>query len=195
MKRILFILVTCLLSMSCVSCSSDDPLWDENATAPSPSEQPEAGGNDEGNGNNGSEHDNNGDNNDENEDNGNMNGQMNQNILIHVGGHTFSATLEDNETARAFLALLPMTVNMTEMNGNEKYYNLSQNLPTHTFRPGTIHAGDLLLWGSNTVVLFYETFSSGYSYTRLGKIDNPEGLASAVGRGNVSVTFAVQSTD
>ncbi|WP_353887861.1 cyclophilin-like fold protein [uncultured Parabacteroides sp.] len=42
-------------------------------------------------------------------------------------------------------------------------------------RPGIIHTGDLLLWGANTVVLFYETFSSSYSYTRLGKIENPAG--------------------
>ena len=38
-------------------------------------------------------------------------------------------------------------------------------IATNTFRPGIIHTGDLLLWGANTVVLFYETFSSSYSYT------------------------------
>lgn len=174
MKPILFILATCILSLSCMSCSSDDPILDGNIITPPNSEQP--GGSNE--------------NNDNGNNSGNNNEQMNRNILISVGGHTFPTTLEDNETARAFLALLPMTVNMTEMNGNEKYYNLPQSLPTHTFRPGTIHTGDLLLWGSDTVVLFYETFSSGYSYTRLGRISNPDGLASAVGRGNVSVTFS-----
>ncbi|WP_346341894.1 MULTISPECIES: cyclophilin-like fold protein [Bacteroidaceae] len=46
------------------------------------------------------------------------------------------------------------------------------------------------------IVLFYETFSSGYSHTRLGQIDNPEGLAAALGDGYVSVRFAItKSTD
>ena len=79
---------------------------------------------------------------------------------------------------------------MTELNGNEKYADLPQSLPTATFRPGTIRTGDLLLWGSSTVVLFYETFSSSYSYTRLGRLDDPSGLAAAVGGGSARVTFA-----
>lgn len=87
--------------------------------------------------------------------------------------------------------MLPMTVSMNEMNGNEKYCNLSGDLPTDAYRPGTIHAGDLLLWGTNTIVLFYETFSSSYSYTRIGRIDNPEGLATVMGRGNIKITFAL----
>ncbi|WP_298614748.1 cyclophilin-like fold protein [uncultured Odoribacter sp.] len=117
---------------------------------------------------------------------------MNSEIRISIGDTHYTATLEDNSTARAFAALLPVTVTMTEMNGNEKYYNLSGNLPANPFRPGTIHAGDLLLWGTNTVVLFYETFSSGYSYTRLGEIADPDGLAATLGRGNVKVTFSPQ---
>lgn len=122
----------------------------------------------------------------------NDNTPMNHEIIISIGDARYTATLKDNPTAKAFTALLPITVTMTEMNGNEKYYNLNGSLPTDTFRPGTIHAGDLLLWGSNTMVLFYETFSSSYSYTRLGKIDNPAGLIAALGNGNVRVTFSPQ---
>lgn len=110
-------------------------------------------------------------------------------VNVTIGGRTFSATLENNPAAEAFLAQLPLDVTMTELNGNEKYYDLPTSLPTDSYRPGTIHAGDLLLWGSRTVVLFYETFSSSYSYTRLGRLDDPTGLASAVGSGNVRVSF------
>ncbi|MBQ7697087.1 MAG: hypothetical protein IJT35_00695, partial [Paludibacteraceae bacterium] len=60
--------------------------------------------------------------------------------------------------------------------------------------PGTIEAGDLLLYGNNCVVLFYETFSSSYSYTRIGKLTSADGLKAALGTGNVSVTFAKKST-
>lgn len=124
-----------------------------------------------------------------NEDNNGNNETMNRNITVKIGETSFSATLEDNQTARVFSAMLPVTLNMDELNGNEKYYYLSENLPTNTFRPGTIHTGDLLLYGSNCIVLFYETFTSSYSYTSLGKIDNPDGLAVALGKHNVMVTF------
>ena len=84
-----------------------------------------------------------------------------------------------------------MTVDMSELHGNEKYYYLSNGLPTASSNPGTIRTGDLMLYGSTCVVLFYETFSSSYTYTRLGRITNPSGLASALGSGGVNVTFEI----
>ncbi|MDO4165409.1 MAG: cyclophilin-like fold protein [Bacteroides sp.] len=178
MKQTFLAFALCLFSLGCTSCSTDnDPLTDEIENVVPDPEQPDDNG-DDNNGDNGDDNDNNDD-----------NDSMNRNITISVGGQNFAATLEDNEAARAFSALLPMTVTMTEYNGNEKYYNLSQNLPTSSYRPETIQTGDLMLWGSNTVVLFYETFSTSYSYTRIGRIDNPSGLASAVGNGDVSVRF------
>ena len=110
-------------------------------------------------------------------------------INVTVGTKTFTATLADSETGRAFAQLLPMTVAMNELNGNEKYHYLDSSLPTNAYKPGTIHAGDLMLYGNNCVVLFYETFNSSYSYTRIGAIDNPTGLSEALGSGNVSVRF------
>lgn len=115
----------------------------------------------------------------------------NMNIVIKIGERTFTATLADNETGKAFKVLLPQTFNMSELNNNEKYCNLSQNLPTMVFSPGTIRSGDIMLFGSNTLVLFYKTFSTSYSYTRIGTVDNPSGLAGALGRGNISVTFSL----
>ena len=78
-----------------------------------------------------------------------------------------------------------------ELHGNEKYYYLSKGLPTASSNPGTIRTGDLMLYGSTCVVLFYETFSTSYTYTRLGRITNPSGLASALGSGGVNVTFEI----
>ena len=115
-------------------------------------------------------------------------------INIIVGSTSFTATLADSETGEAFAALLPLTVTMNELNGNEKYHYLSSFLPTDAYQPGTIHSGDLMLYGNNCLVLFYETFNTSYSYTRLGTIDNPSGLASALGSGNVSVRFEFGTT-
>lgn len=110
-------------------------------------------------------------------------------ITIRIGEKSFTATLENDKTGNAFAALLPLSVEMSELNGNEKYYYLSKNLPTGSYRPDTIRTGDLMLYGSNCLVIFYKTFTSSYNYTRLGKITRPDGLAEALGSGKVSVTF------
>jgi hypothetical protein len=109
---------------------------------------------------------------------------------LTVGEHRFSITLTDNAAARAFAAQLPLTLDMSELNGNEKHAELPEALPTNASRPGTIRNGDLMLYGSTTLVVFYETFNSSYSYTRLGRVNDPDGLSQALGRGSVRVVFA-----
>lgn len=114
-------------------------------------------------------------------------------ITMRVGSAEFTVVLHDNATARGFAAMLPLTIDMHELNGNEKYHNLSRSLPTDSYRPGRVEAGDLMLFGSDCVVLFYETFTTGYSYTRIGRVSDPSGLSKAVGRGSVTVTFEPRS--
>lgn len=111
-------------------------------------------------------------------------------VTLTIGEQTFFATLLENESTRQLSALLPLTLDMNELNGNEKYFYLDGSLPADSHQPGQINAGDLMLYGNNCLVLFYETFSSGYSYTRLGSVDDPAGLAEALGTGGVTVSFA-----
>ncbi|WP_332368355.1 cyclophilin-like fold protein [Spirosoma telluris] len=113
-------------------------------------------------------------------------------MKIRVSSSTFTAILLNNETATAFKTRLPMTIEMNELNGNEKFHRLPSNLPIKPANPGTIQTGDLMLYGSNTLVLFYKTFRTSYSYTKLGRIDDPSGLAAALGSGNVTVSFALE---
>lgn len=110
-------------------------------------------------------------------------------IRITVNNTLFTATLADNATARAFKEMLPITINMSEMNGNEKFYNLSNALPTDAAHSGVIRNGEIMLFGSTTLVLFYQTFSTSYSYTKIGTIDNPSWLFSALGSESVLITF------
>ena len=115
---------------------------------------------------------------------------MKNSITIQVNGKNFSATLEDNPTTRAFIERLPLEIDMQELNGNEKYFYLTKDLPSNSVSVKQIHTGDLMLFGSNCVVLFYKDFATSYSYTRLGKLDNPDDLGKILGGGNVRAKFA-----
>ncbi|PTQ84291.1 hypothetical protein C8U37_10958 [Trichococcus patagoniensis] len=108
-------------------------------------------------------------------------------ILLTVNGETFRATLESNHAVEAFLNRLPIVIKMNEMNGNEKYYDFSEGFPTESERVDRVKSGELMLFGSNTLVLFYKNFSTAYTYTRLGALDNLSNLAKVLGRKDVSV--------
>ncbi|MCR1900150.1 cyclophilin-like fold protein [Irregularibacter muris] len=110
-------------------------------------------------------------------------------INIQIGSNSFTATLYENDATRALLEKFPLTLNMEDLNGNEKFYFFSENFPTESERVGNIETGDLMLYGSDCLVLFYESFSTSYSYTKLGSIEDVTGLADALGKGNVQVTF------
>ncbi len=116
--------------------------------------------------------------------------QVKHSVTIQINGKNFSATLEDNPTARAFAEKFPLEAAATELNGNEKYFYLDADLPSDAVNVKQIRAGDLMLFGSNCVVLFYKDFATSYSYTRLGKLDEPADLAKALGAGNVRIAFA-----
>lgn len=111
------------------------------------------------------------------------------NIEITVQDRTFYAELYDNETAEKFTEMLPLTLDMSELNGNEKYFYLADDLPTAQTRPDKINSGDIMLYGSSCLVLFYDSFSTYYSYTPIGHIDDADGLAEALGKGGVTVSF------
>ena len=120
-------------------------------------------------------------------------GILNQTKMkIKIGTKVFDATLFDNPTADSFRSRLPLTLEMEEFNGNEKKFDLSNALPTDASNPKTINKGDLMVWGNNTVVLFYKTFPTPYSYTPLGRVDDPAELESALGKGDVRVNFEME---
>lgn len=110
-------------------------------------------------------------------------------ILVQVGNKSFQVTLEDNAAAKSFAAQLPLTLMMKELNNNEKFAQLPKGVPTQASIPARIEAGDLMMFGSATLVLFYKGFNTSYSYTQIGKIENIDGLTAALGNGDVNVRF------
>lgn len=108
-----------------------------------------------------------------------------------AGTQRFAVTLEDNPTARAFLQMLPLSLEMPDLNDNEKHVRLPGGLPTNATRPGTIRTGDVMLYGNDTFVVFYKTFPSGYSYTRIGRVTRLDGFVEALGPGSQRIGFAL----
>ena len=122
----------------------------------------------------------------------NKNEIISRKMKIQVNSKVFTATLADNATARAFSKMLPLTINMKELNGNEKYFDLPSSLPAQPTNPGNVKNGDIMLYGTNTLVFFYQPFSTLYSYTRIGTLDNIEGYINALGTGPISVKLRLE---
>ncbi len=110
-------------------------------------------------------------------------------MRVKIGDKVFTARLEEDATATAFTAMLPLTLEMKDLNANEKVIALSDTLPGETSNPGTIRTGDLMIWSARSLVLFYKTFPTSYRYAKLGRIEETTGLVEAVGTGTVTVTF------
>lgn len=97
-------------------------------------------------------------------------------IRVTIDGKNYSARLDTNDTAQSFARLLPQEFNMNELNGNEKYVYLDNTLPTDSYNPKHIEAGDIMLYNNNCLVIFYKSFDTSYSYTKIGHIDNLDNL-------------------
>ena len=93
------------------------------------------------------------------------------NINISINGKIYNAILEDNETVKEFLKLVPQEFKMNELNGNEKFVYMNTTLPTNAINPKHINKGDIMLYGDDCLVIFYKSFTTSYSYTKMGHID------------------------
>ena len=107
------------------------------------------------------------------------------NIKISINDINYNAILEDNDTAQTFVKLLPKEFTMNELNGNEKYVYLDNPLPSNSMNPKYITTGDIMLYGDNCLVIFYKSFDTNYSYTKIGHIENLPNL----GNDNITVKF------
>ena len=107
------------------------------------------------------------------------------NIKVTISNKTYILNLENNKTVDEFINLLPQEYTMNELNGNEKYVYMDNSLTTNSYNPKHIEKGDVMLFGDNCLVIFYKSFDTPYSYTKIGHIDNLEDLESS----NITVRF------
>ena len=114
------------------------------------------------------------------------------NMKVQVGDTIFSATLEENAAVSALVDMMresPVVLQMSDYSGFEKVGPLGTSLPVDNSQT-TTHAGDIVLYNGNQIVIFYG--SNSWSYTRLGHIDDLTGWEEALGNGDVTVTFSLE---
>ena len=112
-------------------------------------------------------------------------------VNISINGKTFTATLEDNQAAKELYEIIKadgLTVEMSDYSGFEKVGAIGHTL-TANDKQTTTEAGDIVLYQSNQIVMFYG--SNSWSYTRLGKIDDLSGWEEALGSGDITAEFSV----
>ena len=66
---------------------------------------------------------------------------VNNQVKVLIDKKEYTINLEDNETAKEFVNILPLELNMNELNGNEKYIYLDTTLPTNSSNPERINVG------------------------------------------------------
>lgn len=113
-------------------------------------------------------------------------------MTLQIGNNNFTATLENNVAVDGFVEMMsaaPVIIQMNDYSGFEKVGSLGMSLPVDDSRI-TTHAGDIVLYNGNQIVIFYG--SNSWSYTRLGKIEDLSGWEDALGSGDVTVTFSLE---
>ena len=114
--------------------------------------------------------------------------EVKSSVIALINDKQYKIVLEDNNTAKFFANMLPKELKMDELNGNEKYIYLDTKLPSNPSNPKRINAGDVMLYGDNCLVIFYKSFDTQYSYTKIGHIDNLPDL----GKNSVTVNFSLE---
>lgn len=93
-------------------------------------------------------------------------------INVIINNNEYKMILENNLTAFDLLSVLPIKLEMEDLNNNEKYTYLSYSLTNDNSYTGKIEKGDVMLYQSNCIVIFYKDFETNYFYTRIGHIED-----------------------
>ena len=113
-------------------------------------------------------------------------------LQMKIGETKVSVSWEDNDSVAALKELCkdaPLTIQMSMYGGFEQVGSIGTRLPSNDAQT-TTSAGDIVLYSSNQVVVFYG--SNSWAYTRLGHITDQDaaGMASLLSNGNVTITIS-----
>ena len=95
-----------------------------------------------------------------------------EDIKINISGNEYIVDVEDSETVKAFISMLPREFKMKESNNNQKYVYLGEELPKKEVQVKELKVGDIVLDKDDCLIIFYKPVKTSRSYTRIGHIEN-----------------------
>ena len=115
-------------------------------------------------------------------------------LQMKIGETKVSVSWEDNDSVAALKELCkdaPLTIQMSMYGGFEQVGSIGTRLPSNDTQT-TTSAGDIVLYSSNQIVVFYG--SNSWAYTKLGHITDQDvaGMASLLSNGNVTITISIR---
>ena len=115
-------------------------------------------------------------------------------LQMKIGGTAVRVNWENNRSVEALKALCengPLVMQMSMYGGLEQVGPIGSRLPSDDVQT-TTSAGDIVLYSSNQIVVFYG--SNSWAYTRLGHITDRDaaGIAALLGNGNVTITISME---
>ena len=119
--------------------------------------------------------------------NANTNTKKEENVMkININSEKYVINVENEALMEEIYNALPETFTMNELNGNEKYYYLNSTMKNaNSEAVGQVQKGDVMLFESDCLVIFYDSFETEFKYTKLGHIDN----LGDIGSSNVEVSI------
>ena len=113
-------------------------------------------------------------------------------MILKINNQTVDVTWEDNRSTEALslLAENTLTVSMSMYGGWEQVGSIGQRLPSDDTQQ-TAQPGDIMLYASDQIVLFYG--NNSWAYTKLGtmNLSNDE-LRDLLGNGDVTLTLSLE---
>jgi hypothetical protein len=118
-------------------------------------------------------------------------------LRMMIGNTAVAVDWENNESVEALKALCenePLVIQMSMYGGFEQVGPIGSRLPSNDAQT-TTSAGDIVLYSSNQIVVFYG--SNSWAYTKLGHITDQDasGMAGLLSNGNVTITISMEDAE
>ncbi len=107
------------------------------------------------------------------------------NLYSIVNGQELKAILYNTETNRRLVSEIQrnpwLQLSCYDVDGTYKYYDLPRNYPTNTETIQSVKAGEILMDGSDRILLYYQDAELNGEYTKIGYFEDAARAAEAIG--------------